>query len=306
MGLPRSIGAAYHSARIRATSGALRTGSGENGALKRPWLRFFGIGLLLFLVDGLIPSAAPEETFPPLEAPVSDEALLTRVGLERGYHRSDAIVRRRLARNMRFATAQEERSDAELVDEAIALGMHYSDLVVSRRLAQKVTLLIQEQARHPEPSDDELQAYLEAHTERFTEPERVRITQLYFREEGSASEARRALAESLEGAEQVGDALPIPRKLPPLSERELARQLGPSFAAGVMGLPDGGWSAPVESAYGHHLVWVHERRPARRSALEVVRAEVRESLLAERSARKLSDTLAEWRTERGLDTRSEG
>ncbi len=274
--------------------------------MKRPWLRFFGIGLLLFLLDGFVPSAALDEDLPPLEPPVTDEALLTRVALERGYHRSDAIVRRRLARNMRFATGAEAGGDAALVEEAIALGMHTSDLVVQRRLAQKVTLQIQEQARRPEPTEAELQAYVDANAARFTEPERVRATQIYFRSEPAAREALAALAAEPDAADGLGDALPIPRQLPPLSERELARQLGPAFASAVLALPDGGWSGPVASAYGHHLVWIHERRPARRSPLEVVRTEARESLLAERGAQRLRETRARWRSERGLDARGEG
>ena len=252
--------------------------------MKRPLLRFFVLGTLLYVGD-LFWSANMSEASAPvaLKGPVTDDQVWLHEALARGYHESDAIVRRRLARNMRFAGGGDDRTDAELVDEAIALAMHESDLVVRRRLVQKMKLLVHERVRRTEPTEAELEAYLAANPERFTEPARVRLTQIYFRE---AEDARAALAAGVTGPDAidgVGHALPIPRHLPPHSKSELARQLGPAFAEEAFGAAKGTWTGPIASAYGHHLVWAHERRPAVRSALSAVRSEAREGLLYERS-----------------------
>ena len=140
--------------------------------MRRPWLRFALLGGLLFALDPRpSPRAAP---LPPVAA-LGDDALLVREALLRGYERTDDVVRRRLIQNLRFARPDDARSEDELVSEAIRLGMHESDLVVQRRLALKMRLLLAEPAREREPSEAELESYLAAHAERFTEPARVTL-----------------------------------------------------------------------------------------------------------------------------------
>jgi hypothetical protein len=51
----------------------------------------------------------------------------------------------------------------------------------------------------------------------------------------------------------------LPRDLPPSSPSRLAARLGAGFAEAVSELPTGIWSEPIQSSYGLHLVWVHER-----------------------------------------------
>jgi len=258
--------------------------------MRRPWLRFTLLGGLLFALD---PAPAPRAELPPA-ASLEDDALLVREAFARGLHRSDDVARRRLAQNLRFARPGETRSDDQLVEEAIALGMHESDLVVRRRLAQKMKLLAAARARAEEPGDAELHTYLAAHAERWTEPERIAVTQLYFRERADAEAVRATLGRDPRAAAH-GDPLPLPRDLPPHSRPELAARLGPAFADAAFAGPDGRWLGPLESAYGHHLVWVRGRTRAQRSAFETVRSAVREALLSERAAAAVREELAALR-----------
>jgi len=246
-----------------------------------PWLRFALVGGLLFAIDlAAPPQAAP----PPPEAGLDDDALLVHEAFARGLHRSDDVVRRRLIQNLRFAEPGDARSDAELLEEAIRLGMHESDLVVRRRLAQKMRLLLAEPVRAADPDEEELARYLAAHAERFTEPERVTLSQLYFRDATRARAALPELAPGIDPPAALGDPLPLPRELPSHSRAELAARFGPAFADAALAAPDGRWLGPIPSSYGHHLVRVRERSRARLSPLAHVRSEVREALLAERAA----------------------
>jgi len=256
----------------------------------KPLARFALLGGLLF---ALVPPGRQHAALPPAES-LDDDALLVREAFAQGLHRSDDVVRRRLVQNLRFARPEETRSDDALVEEAIALGMHETDLVVRRRLAQKMRLLAATRARAAEPTEAELRAYLEAHAERWTEPERVAVTQLYFRGRASA-EAALARLKGAPDAAASPDPLPLQRELPSHSHAELAARLGPAFADAVFAGPDGRWFGPVASAYGHHLVWVRERTPARRSPFGTVRSEVREALLAERADAAVQHELAALR-----------
>ncbi len=264
---------------------ALRTASGA--CAKQPLLRFLVLGALLFGGDVLWrddrSALAPPPSTPGNPTP-SDEELWFREALRAGLHESDAIVRRRLARNMRFTQGDADpRSDAELVADAINLGMHESDLVVRRRLVQKLKLDIHARVRSQPPSEDALRAWHAAQAARFTEPARLQLSQLYFRDRGRADAALRNGPGAPDAPAASGDALPLPRHLPPHSKRELAHRFGPAFAEAAFQTPLESWSGPVASAFGHHLLWAHARTPARVSAFEVVRREVREALLFDRA-----------------------
>lgn len=268
--------------------------------MKHPLRRFVVLGALLFAGDALL-GGGPVTAPPPLPAGADDQAVLFAAALERGYEHTDEVVRRRLVRNMRFALgdAAKGRSDDSLVAEAIRLHMHETDLVVRRRLAQKMTLLAYERARAQEPSEAELQAYLEAHAARFTEPARVRMVQIHFRSRARALAAAAHLP-APDHADGTGDPLPLPTELPPHSEAELAASFGPDLAAAALKAPLGRWSGPFRSAYGWHWIYVRERTPARVSPLATVRSEVREALLAERGDRELRRELAKLRRHFGL------
>jgi hypothetical protein len=275
-------------------------------AWKRPLLHFFAIGGLLFALEERMTSAAPPAP-PALAATASavrsDEELLYREARALGLHESDALVRRRLIRNMRFVSDAPERSDDELFREALALGMDESDLVVRRRLVQRLVLEVQSAARRAEPSRAELAAFLARHPERFTRPARVRLSHVFLsRQRRGAALARDAhrlqaglasAGSGPEGADTRGDPLPLPAHLPLRSERELAATFGPGFARRVFALPGGGWSGPVVSSYGLHLVWIHEHRPADLADSPPLWRAVREALLEERAGAALRERL-EW------------
>jgi len=234
-----------------------------------------------------------------------DDRLLIEEARRRGLHRSDPVVQRRLLQNMKFLGDAAGSSAATQLDEAHRLGMDRSDLVVRRRLVQLLQLEAYGRARVPEPSEAELETYLALHSDRFMQPARLRLHHVYFSRDGrgaaAEADARAALVRIVAkanvsgSADDEGDPFMFPRDMASRSERELAKTFGAEFAGEVFELPIGGWSGPVASAYGEHLVFVHSRSPAALPPLGVVRREVFESLLAERGKRALRETLRELR-----------
>jgi len=301
--------------------------------LRRPALHFIALGLLLYFAKTLIVGSGatlPEADVIVIEAArieelrgdwlaragslpgegglealiraEVDDRLLVEEARRRGLHRSDPVVQRRLLQNMDFLGESAGASAASQLDEARRLGMDRSDLVVRRRLVQLMQLEIYGGARLPEPSEDELAAYLAEHSERFMQPARLHLRHIYFsrdkRGAATATDARAALARIVagsSGADEAGDPFMFPRELQSRSERDLAKVFGAEFAAEVFRLPIGGYAGPIASAYGEHLVFVDEKSPEVLPPLAVVRKGVVEALFEERGKRALQHRLRSLR-----------
>lgn len=240
-----------------------------------------------------------------------DDELLLREAIALGWHRTDPIVQRRLLQNQRFLDAEPEPSDAELLARAYDQGMDRADIVVRRRLIERMRLAIGATARAREPDEAQLEDYLREHAEVFAEPERVRVTQVYLSRDrrGDALDSdAQALADELreneippDAVDGYGDPILIPRHLPLWSEQSIAGRLGPAFARAVVAAEVGRWTGPLPSAYGAHVVWVHERVPASVPSLARVRGRVRAAWLEAQEKRAVGDALAQLR--QGVEVR---
>ena len=164
--------------------------------------------------------------------------------------------------------------------EALAMSLDRDDTIVRRRLRQKLEFITNDLVAAVDPTEEQLQAYLEEHADAFRTPARLSFRQIYFsrerRGEQATSDAESLLAR-LNGASSeidttvLGDSLMLPGDYELISEVEVARQLGAGFAAVLSELPVGRWSGPVESGFGLHLVLIREQRPGSDPALAEAR-----------------------------------
>lgn len=153
-----------------------------------------------------------------------------------------------------------------LYREALALDMQSGDVIVRRRLAQKMRFFVESVAHTAVPGDEELRAFYDERRELFRKPERFSFSHHYFSSDrrGNAQEdAGEALVElqgmvakpgSGSGSSFAGDPFMLPYHFAGQASQEVSRHFGDEFAAGLSELPVGGWSGPVRSAYGWHLV----------------------------------------------------
>jgi hypothetical protein len=91
------------------------------------------------------------------------------------------------------------------------------------------------------------------------------------------------------GAVAEGDAFLLGHHLPARTAGQLERFFGAAFARSVAELPVGEWCGPVESAYGLHLVWVHERMAPRPAELDAVRQRILEALRVEHREARVAE-----------------
>ena len=243
--------------------------------------------------NGRLPTR--EERHAILDALINQEVLYT-YALELGMQENPA-VQRRLAQIAEFVASNphEMESQSQRAAEALDLGLQHDDLVVRRILVDNARRLIRAVVLLQEPSPKLIEEYLQANRALFERPAQVRITHVDlngFKWPDTEERARQLLARirsdgiAPEEAAALGDEPLVPSSLPLMTELALSRNFDRDFAASVMHQPPGEWFGPVASRYGHHLVYVRERREAYVPPLAKIHDQVKERLME-----KLAD---EW------------
>ncbi|MCR9093847.1 MAG: peptidylprolyl isomerase [bacterium] len=248
---------------------------------------------------GRAPSAEEARS---IERQVVDEALWLQQAFSIGLHEVDSVVRQRLLLNMRFLegeSGESEASEADLLARAIELGMDRSDTVVQRRLIDRVQAILRAGVRAQPPDEATLLAHYEQTAERWREPPLVELSHVYLSRDrrGDATRADatvllervRAQALDAEAAIALGDPFLAGHRLRGASPNRIVARLGPDFAAGVAGADLRTWLGPIESAFGQHLVWIHDRVETRIPALDEIRTRVLEDWIEQESRRVLRE-----------------
>jgi len=251
-------------------------------ALREPLVHFVVLGGALFLIAG----GGEDERAPERIVISAGQVQNLAAVFERTWQRppSEAELE---------GLIQDRINEEVMAREARALGPDRDDTVIRRRLRQKMEFVAQDLARPASADDAELQAYLEAHPERFTLPARLSFAHVFLSRErrGADLEADAArLLERLNAGPPAADPgdLGDPSLLEPayddLSTTDVARLFGAEFAARLHELPVGRWAGPVASPYGSHLVRIETRSEPSLPPLGQVRADVAREVEAERAA----------------------
>ncbi len=174
--------------------------------------------------------------------------------------------------------------------EGKAMGFDEGDTVIRRRMRQKLELLTDEIVGLDEPSEEELQEFLDVHPEQFRQDAVIDFHHVYF---SSDRRGERMEADALEALEllqsgavvdwsELGDPISLGSTFQQMRTSEIERQFGKAFSSGLGEVQTGAWTGPVQSAYGMHLVFVDNLIPARNPELSEVRERVRNEWFATR------------------------
>jgi PPIC-type PPIASE domain len=168
--------------------------------------------------------------------------------------------------------------------EAMSLGLDKDDTVIRRRLRQKMEFVSDDIAAQVQPTDAELNAFLQSHPDQFRVEQQFTFRQLYLNPEkhgtNLASDAAQLLTKLNQpggdaGFATMGDPFMLDSRFTALPAGEISKQFGGEFAAKLGEVLLGKWQGPVESGFGVHLVCISERTEGRLPALAEVRDAVR-------------------------------
>lgn len=178
--------------------------------------------------------------------------------------------------------------------EAKLLGLDRDDVIIRRRLVQKIEFLSEDIATMVPPTDEEVADYFEANAETYRIPAGVTFSHAFFNTDRRGVDgAKQAAAElrdqlnnrSIAPADtpDQGDPFVLPLDVDARSRPEVEKLFGSTeIVDAVFTVEMGKWSGPVASAYGVHIIYVHERTESRLPELEGVRQRVTGDLVSER------------------------
>ncbi len=245
--------------------------------LREPLFHFLLLGAGLFLLYGWLQGGLPG-------AP--DEIVVSRAqvqGLRLQFER--AWRRPPTAEELQGLIDNWVREEI-LYREGLAMGLDRDDPIVRRRIGQKVEFIV-DGMTPAAPTVDELQAWLDAHPDRYALAALHSFRQVYFDPSRHGERLQADVADALErlrkGKSVAGDSTLLPRTLEAAQRLDVERNFGGDFATAIESLPVGGWQGPLRSEFGLHLVEVTERVPGRKPTLEEARAAVERDLLHARA-----------------------
>jgi hypothetical protein len=243
--------------------------------IHEPLVHFLVLGAGLFVLYGYVGDTEPERA----DRVVVEEADVTRLAeqFQRTWMRPPT-------RAELEGLAEDFVEEEILYREALALELDKNDLIIRRRMRQKIEFLNADLVEQAEPTDDELQTYLEANPEKFEVPSRYSFQQIYLNPEASSDHAEKRAAAVLAelqadpwlGADpqSLGDATLLPTGLESASRRMISSVFGAGLADAVAGAEMDVWTGPYDSSYGLHLILLTEKEEGGLPPFEQIRPTV--------------------------------
>jgi len=270
--------------------------------LKEPLLHFIAIGVVFFLVYGMVNTDLDEDQQIIIDLSDVDE-IATKFDAQWNRPPTEAELGNLL---------QEKIRQEVFYQEALKLNLDHNDEMIKRRLSQKMQFLSNDLSAMDTPTKEELEAYLEENIESYLTPPVFSLKHIYFSPESrdnprQDAENRLELLKdaAIEAGEGKGDRFGLPMSYNKVNATEMARRMGTEFAHSLNDLPIGKWSGPVRSGYGLHLVFLQERIAPQRPSFESVEVKVRNDLSYQRQqdmeAAIFKELMTEYKLEFDLD-----
>jgi hypothetical protein len=163
--------------------------------------------------------------------------------------------------------------------EGRAAGLDRDDAIIRRRVRQKMEFLADEMSV-PEPSDEQLAAYLTSNPERFRAEDQLSFHQVFLSAtrrantlDGDSKQLASILAraDGIVDATGLGDPFLLGEEFRDVSPSKLTSIFGESFAKQISVVEEGRWQGPIPSSFGQHFVFINQRVAGNLPPLDAVR-----------------------------------
>ena len=242
--------------------------------LKEPLVHFVILGALLFIGFEVLNEG---------EERSDSEILITQARIENISQLFSRTWRREPTEKELKNLIDEYIKEEILYREGLSMGLDQNDIVIRRRVKQKVEFLAEDAGSLTEPEESVLAEYLEANADKYKKHPNFTFKHVFFSFDKHGVEAEKIAESSLEKVSvknwsSLGDhSIAIDQEFEEYSLADIARTFGNDFATEIEGVSLETWKGPIESGYGHHLVFVEKKEEGRVPELR----EIREVVLAD-------------------------
>ena len=186
--------------------------------------------------------------------------------------------------------------------EALRLGMDRDDAVIRRRLYNKMRFLDGQDAEQGEPSDQELQEWMEQNPEKYSLSASYDFQQVYLGQgdelaDKDIQELAKKLNEGAVSPADISKAISLPKRLNAAETETITRQFGEAFSRAINDAQTGEWVGPISSGFGQHLVKIDKKIPGKAAALDDVRQAVTNDWRAAQKAEQEREALEKYRSQ---------
>ena len=236
--------------------------------LKEPFLHFILIGIVMFLLYGLV----NEKTDLKNAIVINDfdvNALISKWEMQWKRPPTEEELQQLIHLNIKQEV---------FYQEALKMNLDHNDEIIKRRLSQKMQFLSNDIAAMIEPTEDDLKKYFQKNSAKYKLPFSYSLYQITFspdKRKDNFQDAKETLEKfpnaTFDEMKQRGDALPFSYFIEYVTADELGLQLGSKFPKAIQELETNKWVGPIPSGFGYHLVYITNKTDPQLPSFESVK-----------------------------------
>jgi len=246
--------------------------------LREPLFHFLLIGAGLFIVFSQM-NTDEESNTPKI---IVDKAKIELLSKTFSKMRGITPTQEELDKQIKY-----EIREQVLYREAIAIGLEKEDMIIRRRLAQKMKYIFSDLSLIDDPSDEELDTFIENNPSKFTTPAALSFSQVFIdpkKHVGSVDEDAKKLLQELRAvplsaAINLGDRSLLSYDYKDKREGDIINIFGDAFTKQALNSSEQIWEGPIKSAYGIHFIYIHKKSDTSIASLSNNRAMAEEEWL---------------------------
>ena len=184
-----------------------------------------------------------------------------------------------------------------LYREALLLGLDKEDRIIKRRLAQKISFLKEESIPNI-PSKDEILKYYDDNKDKYFVDQTFTFTHLFYSSENNSEErAENAYKDIIKGFDVNADPFFLGKNFVNKTLININSDFGKNFGDYFQNFTINEWSEPIESPFGHHLIYVTNKNDGYYPDITLIYKKVEMDLLQDKRDQAVKKFIDEVKTE---------
>lgn len=161
---------------------------------------------------------------------------------------------------------QEEIKSEIFYREALRMNLDHNDEIIRRRLKQKYEFLVKDLSDSRIATEVELQAFYNSNPDLYKQPKKISFFQVYFSPDKRTNpkldaekslESLKDIVPDKENLKGFGDSFHLQQYFSSRDYESVWQLLGKELADRLFQIEKNGWTEPLKSGYGQHLIFIN-------------------------------------------------